>query len=263
VPRARCAVVAGVVVLALAWLGWRVVWPAVEDQQRFSGMRVLRVGTDPSLQPFTFFSSDGWAGFDADLAGALARELGMEMQPVPVGFDGRYDALDRNLVDIVISAVSVDPAQTERAAYSRAYVDVGPRLLLPADSPADGVPAVLARKRVAVALGGASDRAARFHERRSVAMTRVPATDDAAALAELQTGAVDAAVVDGLFALKRGCPLVGDGVGAFRCIALAPNGYVAVVRKSDARLLHAIDAALAQLRASGAIERFATQWLRM
>lgn len=251
---------------AIALIVWRWVWPALADQQRFTQMRVLRVGTDPSLQPLTFFSAEGWAGFDADLAAALAAALDVEMQSIPVGFDGRYDALDRNLVDVVISAVVVDPAQTERAAFSQAYLDVGPRLLLPKTSDARARSAVdaLARKHVAVALGGASDRAARHHERRSVAMTRMTVADDAAAVDALRAGRADAAVIDGMAALKLGCPLLGDGPGdrGLHCVALAPNPYVIAARRSDGRLLRALNDALARLRTGGEINRFATKWLR-
>jgi ABC-type amino acid transport substrate-binding protein len=241
---------------------WQVAWPAWSAQRRFDSLRVLRVGTDPALQPFSFFAADGWRGFDADLAALLSAELNLELQPIPVGFDGRYDALDRQLVDVVISAVSIDLTQTERVAYSQGYIDIGPRLLVSVTQALAQPPEVFANRRVAVAAGGAADKTARYHARRSVDLRRVPVGDDAAAIAALRSGAADAAIVDGLTAIRAGCPLRGDGVAAWRCIALAPQPYVAVVRKSDTRLLRAIDAALVRLQGSGAIDVLASKWLR-
>ncbi len=235
-------------------------WQAERAWQDVRARGVLRIGIDPSLAPFSFFDATGWQGFDADLARALSAELALEPQPTPVGFDGRYDALNTRLVDVVISAVSIDPAQTQTAAYSQAYVDVGPRLLRPASTPQAGDALV-----VAVALGGPGDLAARALERRTAGLSRRALADDAAALRSLAAGESGAAALDGLSALRAGCPLVGDGPtadGRWRCQALRPNLYVAAVRAADRPLLAALNTALTRLRERGELSSIAARWFK-
>jgi polar amino acid transport system substrate-binding protein len=242
---------------------WAFVLPALRREQSwrdFQARRMLRVGTDASLAPFSFYDAEGWRGVDADLAQLLSQRLALTLQAVPVGFDGRYDALKTNLIDVAISAVSIDESQTQDAAYSLPYVDVGPRLILPAAATSDA----LDGKRVAVALGSESDRVARRLERRSAAMQRITTESDADALDDLRSGAFDAAVIEGVTAMRAGCPRLGAGPAdaSLRCVPVAPNAYVIAVRAADSRLLDAINHELSQLATSGELDVLVKRWLR-
>src|SRR5262245_40523514 len=79
----------------------------------------LRVGLDASFPPFE--SIDGQnriVGLDVDIAEAIARELGVKLEIVNIGFDGLYDALLARRVDLVISGLPHDPRWTEDVAYT-------------------------------------------------------------------------------------------------------------------------------------------------
>lgn len=245
----------------------RFVAPLVSAEQSWRAVRgrgTLRVGTDPSWQPFSFYDAAGWAGFDADLAAALAARLELRVEPIPVGFDGRYDALSTGLVDVAISAVVVDPTQTQRATFSVAYADVGPRLIVPVAAQATRIEQ-LAGKRLGAARGSAADRVARYWQRRLAAVELVAFEDDAAALTALRAGALDAALIDGVEAMRLGCPATGDGgshMADWLCIAIAPNPYVVAIRASDIRMREEVDAALRALIADGTVERLRAKWIR-
>jgi polar amino acid transport system substrate-binding protein len=235
-------------------------WQAERGWREVRARGVLRIGTDPSLAPYSFLDASGWQGFDADLARALSAELALVPQAIPVGFDGRYDALNTRLVDVVISAVSVDPAQTQTAAYSQAYVDAGPRLLRPASASRTNDGLV-----VAVALGGPGDLAARALERRTAGFSRRALADDDAVLRSLAIGESGAGAVEGLTALRVGCPLLGDGPtagGRWHCQALRPNLYVAAVRAADGPLRDALNTALTRLRERGELDKLAERWFQ-
>src|SRR5262245_44631595 len=62
---------------------------------------VLRVGLDPTYPPFETADDGELRGLDVDLARALAAELGLEVQFVYFGYDGLYDALLSNQVDVL------------------------------------------------------------------------------------------------------------------------------------------------------------------
>jgi ABC-type amino acid transport substrate-binding protein len=113
------------------------------DRLRETG--VLRVGMDASFPPFETIAPDGTlVGFDVDLARELARRLGpalseaegsvaegIEVQFVAnLPYDGLYDALAVGRVDVVISALVVNPARMADFAYSIPYFDAGQVLVV-------------------------------------------------------------------------------------------------------------------------------------
>jgi arginine/lysine/histidine transporter system substrate-binding protein len=262
--RSRIAVMLAVAMAVVLVLGSLL--PAVSAEQSWRVIRsrgTLRVGTDPSWQPFSFYGAAGWEGLDADLAAALAARMGLRVEPIPVGFDGRYDALNTGLVDVAISAVVADPAQTQTAAFSVTYADVGPRLIVPVAAQfarADD----LAGKRLGAARGSAADRAAHYWQRRLAAVDLIPFDDDATALQALRNGSIDAALIDGVEAMRIGCPPTGNGGGHaadWLCIAIAPNPYVVAMRASDTHMLAEVDAALRAFIADGTIERLRAKWV--
>jgi len=110
------------------------------DRVRETG--VLRVGMDASFPPFETIAADGaLAGFDVDLARELGRRLGVEIQFVAnLPYDGLYDALAVDRVDVVISALVVNPARMADFAYSASYFDAGQVLVVrpPSVPPASG-----------------------------------------------------------------------------------------------------------------------------
>lgn len=88
-----------------------------------------RVGMDPSFPPFESLDGDGKPiGFDLDLAAQMADEWGVQLEIVPIGFDGLLDALQAGQVDSVISALPFDPRTTRDVSYSEPYFEAGIRL---------------------------------------------------------------------------------------------------------------------------------------
>lgn len=86
---------------------------------------VLRVGMDASYPPFAAFDGTDFYGIEVEIGRALAAELGVTLQIVNLGFDGLYDALLTNRVDVLISALVYDSARTDRVIYSPPYYDAG------------------------------------------------------------------------------------------------------------------------------------------
>jgi polar amino acid transport system substrate-binding protein len=227
--------------------------------QRWSLVRArggLRVGIDPSDKRFSYFTADGWQGFDADLARDMARRLGLALWVEPVGYDGLYDALRTDRVDVSMSALLPDPAQTADYAFSSAYFESG-LALVGGCRPGKTIPACLAGQRLSVALGSDADRLARMWERRVPGLDRVVAEDDGAALAMLGQQS-DAALVDGREAWAQ---LAALRTGAEQISVVESRPYVLAVRRGDGRLLAEIDALLGAMQSDGTLDALARKWL--
>ncbi|MGB7340633.1 MAG: ABC transporter substrate-binding protein [Phototrophicaceae bacterium] len=93
---------------------------------------LMRVGIDATYPPFAVDDGQSIVGIDIDLANELATRMQLDVHFVTMGFDGLYDALIDGQVDVVISALLVNPARTREVIYTQSYFDNG--LLLVTDT---------------------------------------------------------------------------------------------------------------------------------
>ena len=221
---------------------------------------VLRVGMDASFPPFEAVAPDGsLVGFDVALVRELGRRLELEPQFVAnLPYDGLYDALTAGRVDIVVSALVVNPALTADYAYSTPYFDAGPVLVVPQEEQGIHAMADLAGHRLAVALGTQSDQEARRWARRLERLMVVQHETAADALRAVEQGQADAALVDHVSALQgiaAGAPLAITGK------PVVSVAYAAAVRHDSRQLLHAINETLETMEHEGMMERLVAEFL--
>lgn len=252
---AVCCALAALIPFAVSRLREAQTADAQWDELQARG--ALRVAMDPGWQPFSFFDDAGWQGLDAELTRELARRLGLVAQPDPVGYDALYDALHLKRDDVAVSAVVVDPARMATIAYTDPYFDAGVRMVV-FGRPAIQHPRDLEGRRVAVALGSEADRVARYWERRVAGLRRVTTDDEAGAVALAREGRADAALVEAWTALRetRG-PAGADAA----LISVEPRLYAIAVRADNTRLLAALNAALADMRADGTLAALIDRWV--
>lgn len=157
----------------------------------------IRVGIDPSLPPFGFLQDGELAGIDVDLAQELGRRIGLPVQFVVLGYDGLYEALvpDHVSVDLVISALIVDPAKTGDVRYTRHYFNNGLVLVSPAENPIATMDQ-LGGRSLAYEFGSTADSEARAWERRITPFETQPYELPDYALDAVRLGLADAALVD-------------------------------------------------------------------
>jgi polar amino acid transport system substrate-binding protein len=230
-----------------------------ESERRWALVRArggLRVGIDPSDRQFSYFTADGWQGFDADLARDIARRLGLALWVEPVGYDGLYDALKTDRVDVAMSALIPDPAQTAEVTYSAPYFEAG-LALVGGCRARDPIPACLSGQRVSVALGSDADRLVRLWQRRASDLSRIPADDEVAALA-LFSARADASLVDSREVWKQ-LALLRDSDTPLAMVESRP--YVLAARRGDGRLVAEVNALLGAMRADGTLDGLARKWL--
>ena len=90
----------------------------------------LMVGTSPDFAPYEFYhiGEDGTpqlAGFDVALAQRIADDLGLELQMVPMDFDGILMELQNGNIDLGISGFSPSPERAEVFDFSDLYYTGG------------------------------------------------------------------------------------------------------------------------------------------
>ena len=90
----------------------------------------LTVATSPDFAPYEFYAVDEsgtpqLAGFDIALAGYIADYLGLELEVVPVDFDGVLMELQTKNVDLGLAGLSPDPKRDSIMDFSDIYYEGG------------------------------------------------------------------------------------------------------------------------------------------
>ncbi len=94
----------------------------------------LTVATSPDFAPYEFYAigADGtpsMAGFDIALAGYIADYLGLQLEIIPVDFDGVLTELGTKSVDLGMAGLSPDPDRESIMDFSDLYYKGGQSLV--------------------------------------------------------------------------------------------------------------------------------------
>ncbi len=90
----------------------------------------LTVATSPDFAPYEFYAIDAdgqpqLAGFDMDLAQYIADYLGLELEVVPMDFDGTIMELSQGNVDLGMAGYSPSPDREDVMDFSDIYITGG------------------------------------------------------------------------------------------------------------------------------------------
>ena len=228
------------------------VWTAIQERG------VLRVGTDPGFRPFAEERDGQFQGYDIDLVTELARRENLRVEFVAVGYDALYDALSTSRVDLLAAALPLAPEQGWRARFSTPYLNAGQVLVVRKHSPIIQE-ADLAGRVAGVALGSEGDTLARKLQRDLPTLTvRADFETTAAALDALDSGLVDAVIVDTISALSA--QHSHPELQIARALTFEP--YVLALPVEAYQLEQAVNQALETMRQEQVFDRLNNRWFR-
>ncbi|MCI8507386.1 MAG: transporter substrate-binding domain-containing protein [Lachnospiraceae bacterium] len=156
------------------------------------------------FEPMDYKDDSGeWIGFDADMAKAFAKSLGVEVEFVEIEWDNKVMELDAKSVDCVWNGMTLTDEVTSAMECSRAYCNNAQVAIVKADV-ADKYQTVESLKDLnfAVEVGSAGESVL---SELDYNFTSVKTQADA--LMEVAAGTSDAAVIDSLMAAA----MVGEG----------------------------------------------------
>lgn len=216
----------------------------------------LRVGLDASFPPFEMINGNNEiVGLDADIARAIAADLGVEAEFVNIGFDGLYDALLARRVDIVLSGLPYDPRWTEDVAYTHNYFNAGQMLVTRLDENSINTVEDLTGHTLAIEWGSQADMEARRLAREIDGITLLRHESAQAALDSLLNGDTDATIVDavsGASTFPRGLKII---------TYVSDDWYAGAVHIESQALLAAVNQSLTHLNKSGKMAQMQAEWL--
>jgi len=222
-------------------------------------LSVLRVGADPDYRPTSWTEKSGkMVGSDVDFATSLASHLGVPLHYEGVAWDGIIPALLAHKIDAITAMVITDKRK-EVVAFSRPYAFQTITTVVRANSPATFNPgrADLAKLKVGVMVSTAAAQAvAAMPGVRPVSYNTVADEYNDLILGRLDVVAIES--VNAGYTTKTVFP--GKLRVTNQDLTGQPSYTAVALRKDDAPLREAINAAIGAMMKDGSLERINRKW---
>ncbi|HAQ64015.1 MAG TPA: amino acid ABC transporter substrate-binding protein [Ruminococcaceae bacterium] len=207
------------------------------------------------FEPMDYKDANGnWIGFDADMATAFAKWLGVKVQFVEIDWDNKIFELDGKSIDCVWNGMTLTDEVKAAMATSNAYCNNAQVVIVSADK-ADQYNTVEACKELVFAVEAGS-AGAEVAAENGFKVTEVK--DQATTLMEVSAGTCDAAIIDKLMAAA----MVGEGTSYAKLtytVDLNSEEYGVGFRK-DSKMADALNEFLKQANANGLTQVIAEQY---
>jgi glutamine transport system substrate-binding protein len=253
----KCTLLVMSLVLILVGCGKREkeIPSAAENMRKNKHVGIL---TDARNAPFEFGAGTGVQGLDVDIGNEIGKTLGTDVKWIKAqGYDHLFELLGNGEVEIVISAIAIDPAKEDKFAFSHPYYDSGDIIAHQRANFEIKDLSSLSGKKVGVGTGRPGDKFMSTQKvAANVAITRFPTLDDA--LGALNRTEIDAVVGDQ--------PLITySSFKSFPNTLTLPTlinkyQYAAVVRKGETELLQKVNETIDRLKSSGELQALITKW---
>lgn len=219
----------------------------------------LTVATSPDFAPYEFYALDEngdpqLAGFDMDLAQYIADYLGLELEVIPMDFDGTIMELQNKNVDLGMAGYSPDPKRADSMDFSDVYITGGQSFVC-LESNKDQFTSLEDANNPDYQIGAqvGSIQADLAHENTPdadvIELTKVPDI-----IAELVTGKLDGAFIETMVAESYATQYPE------LCLALEvpydAEGSVVGVSKGNAALLEGVNRAIAAAKEDGSFDQY-------
>lgn len=219
---------------------------------------VLKVAVPQDFPPFGTVGPDlKPRGYDIDMAGLIAKDLGVKVELIPVTSTNRIPYLTTGKADLVISSLGKNPDREKVIDFTIAYAPFFNGVFGPADAAVSTV-ADLAGKNVGVTRGSVEDLELTKIIPESATVKRFE--DNNSTISAYLTGQVDVVATGNVVAaaineMTNQRPLESKFV-----IKNSPC-YVGVA-KGEAALLARVNEIIGKARSDGRLDAISRQWLK-
>lgn len=221
----------------------------------------LQVGSDIAYAPIEFYKEGTTEpdGLDVDLAKALAKVLGVDVEFINTGFDGIIPALKTKEFDVIMSAMTVTDERKQEIDFVE-YANVGTGVLVPKGNP-KAIHSVddLCGLTVAVQAGTIQyDLVTAQNDKCPKKINIVTFDTNPLAVEDVKTGGADVNLSD--FPVAFVDAEESDGKLEVLDVQIDPEPYGIGVRKDSTALKQVLEEALKQVRASGEYDAIMAKW---
>jgi cystine transport system substrate-binding protein len=217
----------------------------------------LVVGIEGTYPPFNFVDDDGnYAGYDVEVARAVAEHLGVEVEFVMAEWDALLVGIDAGRWDTVIADVTATDERREKYDFSDPYCFTARQVVVTKGNPLN-LHSLEDLNGLKIATNATNSWVPRLEE---LGVTIVPISEPVECAQAVLSGNADFCMFNDavLGELRSNRPEIELEV-AFK-IESDVNEVSIPCRKGEERLLAEFNAAIAELRENGKLVEFSNKW---
>jgi len=214
----------------------------------------LTLATNAEFPPYEYHDGDKIVGIDMDIADAIAKKLGLEVQIEDIAFDSVILEVTSGKADIGLAGISATDERKQSVDFSDTYTTSKQLIIVKDDSAIKGSKD-LEGKTVGVQTGTTGDILA--SDIKDVKPERYDKGMDA--VQALSQGKVDAVIIDSEVAKKfveetSGLKVLDE--------AFADENYAIAIKKGNKELLDSVNKALSELKSDGTIDSIIAKYIK-
>lgn len=198
-------------------------------------------------------------GYDADIAKAIAKKLGVEAEFITGEFSGLIEGLQQGKYDVLISQVTITDDRKKTMDFSEPYIKNSVNVVVKSDNNTIKSIDDFKGKKIGVGLGTNDEKYLRDEAMPKVGKFEIATYNDViSSLMDLNTGRIDA-TINNMFALK---PLIDQNHLKIKAVGDSiKDDYAGVaMRKNNPELLDAINKALEEMKTDGTLKEIHQKW---
>ncbi len=219
----------------------------------------LRIGVTPDYPPLVFMQDGQVTGAEVDFAMMLGKELGREVEFLPVQWKDQIAALTSGKTDIIMCGMTRTRARGLKVAFSESYLESGLRgLCRQRDRDLYDTPEKIKKSSAAIGVI-AGTTADIFVQTYCPTARRYAIAERKDALFNLKSRDIDIFIDDG-FAIVE-LYAANEAQLAALPMPLTAEEFAWGVRPADGALLASINTALAKWKADGSLDRVIDRWM--
>ena len=215
----------------------------------------LVMATNAEFPPYEYHDGDAIVGIDAEIAKAIADELGMELEIEDIAFDSIIPEIVSGKADMGLAGMTVTEDRMQSVDFSDTYAKASQKIIVTEDSEIAS-PDDLKGVIVGVQLGTTGDIYVSDLEAEGTTVERYNKGFEA--VQALSQGKIDAVVIDGepaktFVAETEGIKMLDE--------AFTEEEYAIAVKKGNTELLDKINGALSELESEGTLDEIVAKYI--
>lgn len=219
----------------------------------------VRIGVEGAYPPFSYVTPEGkLAGFDIDIAYALGKAMGVEVELVAQDWDGIIPALLAKKYDAIIASMSITEERKKKVDFTNKYYQTPAKFVVKKGAMKEFSPEAMKGKKVGVQRATIHDRYLTDNYGKTVSIKRYGTQDEA--YLDIVAGRLDMLLADSV-ALSDGFLKKPEGKDyAFIGPDLADpkwfgDGAGIAIRKGEKDLAKMFNDAIDKIRSDGTYKK--------
>ena len=231
-----------------------------------AGLKTVEAGklimaTNAAFPPYEYIEGNEIVGIDAEIAGAIAEKLGLELQIDDMEFDSIVESVKGGKADIGLAGMTVTPERQEVINFTASYATGVQVVIVTEDSAITSVDDLFAEgamHAIGVQRNTTGDLYSTWDLEDAGLATIDRYSKGADAVQALLTGKVDCVVIDNEPA--KAFVAANEGLKILET-AYAVEDYAAAMNKDNTELYEAVNKALEELIADGTVASIIAKYI--